>query len=502
MADVKTALLSAFDKTGLADFARRIAGQGCRLMASGGTHRYLAEQGIDAVETSKITGRVEVLGGLVKTLHPGIHAGILADRANPEHMSELSDLGYEKIDMVVVNFYALDGGRNEQDLSFIDIGGPAMARAAAKNFGSCVPVPHPSWYEKVASALESDGGIGRVLRWNLARDAIRRTGMYDAATLNMIPSGSETDPAVDTILLGLTKHMDLRYGENPHQAAGFYSGSGQPPFRVLKGDLSYNNILDVDCCLNQLAEFEGNAAVVVKHVGPCGVAECGDGPVALGRAYACDPLSAFGGVIGMNFTFSEKCAEFLAKKFVECIVAPCYEDAALERLRKKKRTRLVEAHMGSVPLEVMRTAAGGVLVQAYDGELLTQDLEFVSGGKPDPDLVDDLVFAWKAVKHTKSNGIVFASSGATIGIGAGQPSRVDSTKIAIRKAREGGHDLTGSVMASDGFFPFPDSVELAAEVGARAVVQPGGSIRDQEVVKRAEDLGIVMALTRTRHFKH
>ncbi len=502
MAHVKTALLSVFDKTGLAEFARRISGRGVKIIASGGTRRYLAEQGIEAVETSAITGRVEVLGGLVKTLHPGIHAGILADRADPDHMSELSELGYEKIDMVVVNFYALGEERREKELSFIDIGGPAMARAAAKNFESCVPVPDPSWYERVAAALASGGGVGTDLRWDLARDAIRRTGMYDAATLDLIPGGSQPAGTGDSILLGLTKHMDLRYGENPHQAGGFFAGGKEPSFRAIKGDLSYNNILDVDCCIGQLGEFEGSAAVVVKHVGPCGVAECEDGLEALRRAYACDPLSAFGGVIGVSFTFSEECAAFVAKKFVECIVAPGYETAALERLRKKKRTRVVEARLGCGLSEVVRTAAGGTLVQTHDDRLLAQDLEFVTGEDPEKALIDDLIFAWKAVKHVRSNAIVFAASGATIGIGAGQPSRVDSTKIAIRKAREGEHDLAGSVMASDGFFPFPDSIDLAAEVGACAVIQPGGSIRDQAVIDRARELGIVMALTRTRHFKH
>jgi phosphoribosylaminoimidazolecarboxamide formyltransferase/IMP cyclohydrolase len=501
MTHVKTALLSVSEKRGLAEFSKRISGLGFRLVASGGTRRYLAEQGIDAIETSAITGRVEVLGGLVKTLHPGIHAGILADRADPDHMRELSALGYEKIDMVVVNFYALGDRRDENDLSFIDIGGPAMARAAAKNFASCVPVPDPSWYERVAAALES-GDVGVDLRWELARDTILRTGMYDAAIIDLVPGGAEPEGPTESILLGLRKHMSLRYGENPHQAAGFYVQGAKPPFRVLKGDLSFNNILDLDCCMCQLAEFDGRAAVVVKHVSPCGVAECQDGLEALKRAYACDPLSAFGGVIGMNFVFSEACAEFLAKRFVECIVAPGFEAAALERLSKKKRTRVVEALPGfEFPREV-RTAAGGVLVQTRDDRLLTQDLEFVAGGEPERALLDDLVFAWKVVKHVKSNAIVFASSGATVGIGAGQPSRVDSTRIAIRKAGEGNHDLNGSVMASDGFFPFPDSIELAAEAGARAVIQPGGSIRDREVIDRARELGVTMALARTRHFKH
>jgi phosphoribosylaminoimidazolecarboxamide formyltransferase/IMP cyclohydrolase len=501
MAGVKTALVSVFDKSGLADFARRLSGLDIKIIASGGTYRHLVDAGIEAVETSTITGRVEVLGGLVKTLHPGIHAGILADRGNPDHMRELQELGYEKIDMVVVNFYALGDAKSEEDLSFIDIGGPAMARASAKNFKSCVPVPDPGWYERVAGALEAEGDVSKDLRWDLARDTLLRTGTYDAATLGLIPGGSDEAGAAGSVLMGLTRHIELRYGENPHQSAAFLTSGDSPGFKVLKGELSYNNILDVDCCMAQLAEFDGNAAVVVKHVGPCGVAESEDGPEALKRAYACDPLSAFGGVIGVNFPFSETCAGLLAKKFVECIVAPSFEDAALERLKKKKRTRLVEVRPGRRPPETVRTAAGGYLFQSSDNQLLTQELEFVSG-TPDDNLIGDLLFAWKAVKHVKSNAIVLAKAGATIGIGAGQPSRVDSAKIAIRKAGEEGHDIKGSVLASDGFFPFPDSIELAAGVGVRGVIQPGGSIRDTEVIEKAKELGIVMALTRTRHFRH
>jgi phosphoribosylaminoimidazolecarboxamide formyltransferase/IMP cyclohydrolase len=343
--------------------------------------------------------------------------------------------------------------------------------------------------------------VGLDLRWDLARDTILRTGTYDASILSLVPRGSGPAGPAGAILLGLTRNMGLRYGENPHQAAGFYSSDGAVDFRVIRGELSYNNILDLDCCMGQLAEFDGEAAVVVKHVSPCGVAECGSGAESLRRAYACDPLSAFGGVIGVNFTFSEECATFLAKRFVECIVGPGFDEGALEVLAKKKKTRVVEARPGFGSQETVRTAAGGVLVQTRDDVLLAQDLEFVSGEFHDA-VVKDLLFAWKAVKHVRSNAIVFAKGGATIGIGAGQPSRVDSTKIAIRKAREGNHDLKGSVMASDGFFPFPDSIDLAAQVGACAVIQPGGSIRDQEVIARAKDLGISMALTHTRHFRH
>ncbi len=501
MGSIANALVSVSDKAGLDDFARRLSRLGVGFIASGGTGSYLEDAGVGVTGISDITGRVDFLGGLVKTLHPAVHAGILADRDNPGHMEELESLGYRKIDMVIVNFYPLEGRRDSMDLSFIDIGGPAMTRAAAKNFGSCVIVPDPSWYEKVIEELEATGGIGPELRWELARDALARTGSYDAVTLSLVPPGKEASPA--SMLLGLRRMLELRYGENPHQSAGFYSAGYEPGFEVLKGALSYNNILDLDCCLSALSDFEGNSAVVVKHVGPCGVAEAQNGLDALERAYACDPLSAFGGVIGTNFTFTEECAGFLAKRFVECIVAPSFEQEALARLKKKKRTRLVAAAgLSGSDFPTVKTAFGGVLVQSPDRVLLTTDLDFVTGPAPAENLVRDLMFAWKAVKHVKSNAIVFARDGRTLGIGAGQPSRVDSTKIAIRKAGEGEHDLEGSVMASDGFFPFPDSIELAHQAGARAVIQPGGSIRDEEVIKRAGELGMVMALTRTRHFRH
>jgi phosphoribosylaminoimidazolecarboxamide formyltransferase/IMP cyclohydrolase len=531
LGSIATALISVSDKTGLDGFARRLSELGVRLVASGGTAEHLERAGVKATGISEITGRVDFLGGLVKTLHPAIHAGILADRTSPVHMEELKALGYRKIDMVVVNFYPLESERNARDLSFIDIGGPAMTRAAAKNFGSCVIVPDPGWYDKVIEDIEATGGVGQDLRWELALDALLRTGSYDAETLALVPGPSLEVPSgaasgvlpgeagreavPDSLLIGMKRLLKLRYGENPHQAAGFYGAGAGPGFEVLKGELSYNNILDLDCCLNALAEFDGSAAVVVKHVGPCGVAEADGGLDALKHAYACDPLSAFGGVIGVDFTFTEECAGFLARRFVECIVAPAFEEAALARLRKKKRTRVVAVpglrgprageagspSAGRGPASY-RTAFGGMLVQSANKELMTGELEFAGGERPPDEVVRDLMFAWKAVKHVKSNAIVFARSGRTLGIGAGQPSRVDSTKIAVRKAVEGGHDLKGSVMASDGFFPFPDSVDLAYEAGARAVVQPGGSIRDGEVIGRARDLGMVMALTHTRHFRH
>ncbi len=502
MGRIETALVSVADKSRLDELARRLSAIGVTLLATGGTGNYLKQKGIDHIDTAALTGKVEFLGGLVKTLHPAIHAGILAGRANEDHMAELASAGWRKIDMVVVNFYPLGSDRQGRDLSFIDIGGPSMARAAAKNFRSCVAVPHPSWYGRVLGELESAGDVSEDLRWELATDTLRRTGTYDAKTLTLVSPESNVEIGADSILLALEKTLDLRYGENPHQKAAFYTTTGRLHLEILKGTLSYNNMLDIDCCLNQLAEFENSAAVVVKHVGPCGVAEAKTGAEALTNAYACDPLSAFGGVIGVNFPFTEECAGILAKRFVECIIAPDFDEAALARLGKKKRTRLVRVPAFGPKAYTLRTAVCGMLGQSYDDQLLVEDLRFVSGDRPGDAVVGDLTFAWKAVKHVKSNAIVFVKDRRTIGIGAGQPSRVDAAKIAIRKAADEGHDLTGSVMASDGFFPFADSIELAAKAGAVAVIQPGGSIRDDEVIEAARSLGLTMALTGTRHFRH
>ena len=499
MGCIETALVSVADRTGLVEFTRELKEFGVKVLATSGTAAFLAESEVKVGDVADLTGSNELLGGLVKTLHPAIHAGILADRTNSSHMRELAGAGWIKIDMVVVNFYPIREV-SDRDLSFVDIGGPAMARAAAKNFKSCVPVPSPGWYRRVIESLRRSGDVDEHLRWELAVDTLRLTASYDARILEAVNGSRVAFP--DRLVVTMGKAYDLRYGENPHQTAAFYTTGGGLPFEVLKGELSYNNILDVDCCLGQLSEFEKPAAVVVKHVSPCGVAQAASGREALEAAYACDPLSAFGGVIGVNFRFDGACARFLAKKFVECIVAPDFEDDALVILRKKKRTRLIRYHNLDSKASVMRSAAGGLLIQSPDDSLTSGQLDFVCGDKPTDEMLEDLLFAWKVVKYVKSNAIVFASKGRTLGIGAGQPSRVDSTKIAIRKAEEGGHDLEGSVMASDGFFPFPDCIELAHKAGARAVIQPGGSIRDQEVIDAAKSFGLTMALARMRHFRH
>ncbi len=495
MGQIENALISVADKTGLVDFSAGLVRFGIKILATSGTASFLKQNGIDCTEISAITGSSDYLGGLVKTLHHGIHLGILASRDDSSHMEQLKRSGFPKIDMVVVNFYPLKRTK-ERSLDFIDIGGPAMARAAAKNFRSALPIPHPRWYQPVLAELEKYGEVSSDLRWQLALETLIMTSAYDCQILDGV--GMEWIGR-DRVILALKKQMELRYGENPHQKAYLYGFAEPSGFEVLKGELSYNNILDIDCCIELLRDLEQRAAVVVKHAGPCGVAESDQPISALESAYGCDPVSAYGGVIGVNFKFDEECASFVAKKFVECIVAPDFDTASLKLLEKKK-TRLVKT-CGDGSQWLYRSALSGMLIQSKDSVLL-DDLEFVSGDSIDARIIEDLKFAWKVVKHVKSNAIVLARNRKTIGIGGGQPSRIDSTRIAIMKAVQAGHSLDGSVMASDGFFPFPDCIELAHKHGICAVIQPGGSIRDKEVIERAKELSLIMALTRIRHFRH
>lgn len=498
---IETALVSVSDREGLAEFVKGLVENGIKIIATGGTAAFLTGSGIDVRGISEITGRVEFLGGLVKTLHPAVHSGILADRSDPGHLEELGEQGWEKIDMVVVNFYPVAGEGRIENLGFMDIGGPTMARAAAKNLFSCVPVIDPAYYDRVLEEIASSGTVSNALRWELSGETIARTSFYDTRILAAIERSGHARFFPAHLTFGGRRVLDLRYGENPHQEAAYYSARGAE-FEVIKGELSYNNILDIDGCVSQLAEFDRDAAVVLKHVCPCGVATGGGPEETLAWAFECDPRSAFGGVIGVNYEFDEACAAYLAKKFVECVVAPSFSEAALARLRKKKKTRLVVMRPRERPGPVVRTALGGFLAQSPDNVLLPGDLDFVAGDRPGEAVVRSLELAWAAVKHVKSNSIVLARDSRTIGIGAGQHSRIDAAIVAVRKAHDHGHETKGSVMASDGFFPFPDCVELAHENGVVAIVQPGGSIRDEEVIARARELGIGMALTSMRHFRH
>ncbi len=500
------AILSVYDKTGLIDFCRRLAGLGWKLLASGGTAKALRAADIDVEEIAEYTGAPEILGGRVKTLHPAIHGGILA-RSSDKDRGELEGLGYRTVDLVVVNLYpfektAADPASSREDIiEQIDIGGVALIRAAAKNHGRVTILCDTADYDSVAEEMEAAGMVSESTRRRLAAKAFALTSDYDRAIAEWF-SGSSVSP------LKGWKAQTLRYGENPHQAAELYSfekGRGPLGGRVLQGkELSYNNILDLDAAWHAVGRFEKPAVVIVKHLSPCGIAESAVAdsstlPAALEKAIACDPISAYGGVIAANAPFSAACAESLGTLFAECIAAPAFDDEALAILAKKKNLRLVVPGEGAQRDEI-RTVLGGFLRQDVDsGDPAGAQWRLVSQRAPTDAELRDLKFAWKACMSVKSNAIVLAKDGATLGIGGGQPNRVDSVRIA---ARHSGEKSRGAVLASDAFFPFPDSVEEAAKAGITAIVHPGGSIRDGESIAAADRAGIAMVVTGVRHFRH
>ena len=502
------ALLSVSDKTDLESFAKSLLNAGYDLISTGGTFRALQAAGLDVQQVSEVTGSPEILGGRVKTLHPKIHGGILAKR-DEKHLAELKEQGITQVDVVVVNLYpfretvaqevSLDAA-----LENIDIGGPTMLRAAAKNFPHVLVVSDPADYERVAEALQA--GVGAGLRSELARKAFAHTSAYDAAIVQYLSRRSDNEWPDETAL-ELHKVCELRYGENPHQRAALWRlGSERGPIldaKVLHGKaMSFNNYGDAEAAWNLLSELPKPAAVAVKHANPCGVAIGDDLLSAYRRAHAADPVSIFGGIVAVNEVVTGALAEELAKTFLEIVLAPGYESAALERLQKKKNLRLLEV----TPLAIspyqrdIRSLRGGLLVQDMDaGTLEDADLRVVTERQPSEDEWRDLRFAWTVCKHVKSNAIVLAKEGVTIGIGAGQVSRIWAAEGAVERA---GEEVTGSVMASDAFFPFDDVVRMAAGAGVKAVVQPGGSVRDEEVIAAADELGLAMVFTGMRHFKH
>ena len=521
MAKVQRAILSVTDKTGLAEFARKLANMGVDLVSTGGTARLLRDAGIKVSDISDLTGFPEMLDGRVKTLHPKVHGGILHMRSKPEHMAAVSEHGIQPIDMVVVNLYAFEktagkpGVEFEEIIENIDIGGPSMVRSAAKNFQDVAIVTSPSDYDAIASEMESSGGsLSLATKWRLAQKAFATTAAYDSAiasTLEQIGApddrgkfelgGSRGFPA--TLRLSFRKTLDLRYGENPHQNAALYSDgsdAGIANGKQLQGkELSYNNIVDLQAAWDLAQEFDEPVCAIIKHTNPCGTAVASTLVEAYKRALECDPVSAFGGVIGVNRPIDRDTATEMAKLFVEAIAAPKFDDAAREIFAAKKNLRLVEV----VPMQqkwVLKNVSGGVLLQDNDMRPLTDaDLKVVSERKPSEQEMRDLLFAWKVCKHVKSNAILYARNGQTTGVGAGQMSRVDSAKIGAMKSVLG---IEGSVAASDAFFPFPDGVEEIAKAGATAIIQPGGSVRDQEVIDAANRLGLAMVLTGVRHFRH
>jgi phosphoribosylaminoimidazolecarboxamide formyltransferase/IMP cyclohydrolase len=521
---VERALLSVFDKTGIVEFASKLAALKIELLSTGGTAKLLREQGIPVQDVSEFTNWPEMLGGRVKTLHPKVHGGLLFRRHLADDVKQAKEHGIAPIDLVVVNLYPFEQTAAkvylpaEELIENIDIGGPTMLRSAAKNFESVTVVADPADYQRVGDALAAHRDTSLRLRLELARKVFATTARYDgliATNLERLELLGEklevqSKPALpERYHLALRRKQELRYGENPHQAAALYVPAGKPveglaAARQLQGkDLSYNNYVDLEAARSLVAEFERPAAVIIKHNNPCGAAEQSSLEQAYTKAFACDPLSAFGGVLAFNYIVDGATAEAVSKLFVECIVAPGFADRAQEIFAAKKNLRLLQLPQGGFEHDKslqLKRISGGVLIQQPDlGSLAGRELRVVTKRAPSNTELADLHFAWKVCKHVKSNAIVIAREGATLGVGAGQMSRVDSVKIAVAKAQQ---SLQGSVVASDAFFPFPDGVEEAGKAGTTAVIQPGGSVKDPDVIATANRLGMAMVFTDMRHFLH
>jgi phosphoribosylaminoimidazolecarboxamide formyltransferase/IMP cyclohydrolase len=522
MAAVQRALISVFDKSGVLDFAKRLAALKIEILSTGGTAKLLRDSGVSVKDVSEFTGWPEMLGGRVKTLHPKVHGGLLFRRNLAEDQKQAAEHGIAPIDLVVVNLYpfeataAKDGLTAEELIENIDIGGPTMLRSAAKNLESVTVVTDPADYDRVAAELEKNGDTSLATRLELARKVFATTSRYDGLITmeleRLAASGHQVELAAKPILpervhFALRRQQELRYGENPHQTAALYVPAGKTPSglaaaKQLQGkELSYNNLVDLEAARSLAAEFKNPASVIIKHNNPCGTAEQSTLRDAYLKALACDPVSAFGGVLAFNREVDAATAEEVAKLFVECIAAPGFGAKAKEIFAAKKNLRLLELPESGLERELqLKRILGGMLLQQPDlGELEDDKLKVVTKRQPTAEEMSTMKFAWKVCKHVKSNAIVFAREGATLGVGAGQMSRVDSVKIAVMKAQS---SLEGSVVASDAFFPFPDGVEEAAKAGAKAFIQPGGSVRDPDVIATCDRLGLAMVFTGLRHFLH
>lgn len=501
MIKIKRALLSVSDKRGLNDFAQGLRHLDVKLIASGGTAKLLKEGGIEVQEVSLYTGFAELLGGRVKTLHPALHAGILARRDDPAQMEELKRAGIAPIDLVVVNLYPFeervgpDTPRDEA-MEWVDIGGEALIRAAAKNLPSVGVIVDPDDYGPVLEELSRLGGLSEETSQQLAAKAFRHVTLYNARIAQWFSGG---DPLPELLILMEQRRLTLRYGENPHQQGALYGPC--VPERLQGKELSFVNILDADAALKCALEFERPTVVIIKHTSPCGVASASELPEAFELAYRADEKSAFGGIIGLNRPLNGATAKQISKHFFEVIIAPKISEEALKVLSAKKNLRVLRAPEGFYDLSrEVRTTGFGVLVQTPSRQRLKEHkLKTVTQREPTPEELRNLLFAWKVAKYVKSNAIVLAKDERTVGIGAGQVSRVDAVEIAVRKA---GTLAKGSVLASDAFFPFRDSVDLAAEAGVEAIIQPGGSRRDEEVIRAANEHGMAMVFTQTREFRH
>ncbi|HWS16532.1 MAG TPA: bifunctional phosphoribosylaminoimidazolecarboxamide formyltransferase/IMP cyclohydrolase [Candidatus Elarobacter sp.] len=532
MPKIQRAILSVTDKTGLVEFAQQLQSLKVELVSTGGTAKLLREVGISVKDISELTGFPELMDGRVKTLHPKVHGGILHIRGNAGHVAAAKEHGILPIDMVVVNLYAFEKTASKPGVHFdevvenIDIGGPSMVRSAAKNFRDVAIVTSPEDYAAIAKEMAASGGeLGLATRWRLAQKAFATTAAYDSAIAATLASTSLSENATQfqlpkihvtsghptksgddfpaVLRFSLSKAMDLRYGENPHQRAAMYSDgsdAGVANGKQLQGkELSFNNIVDLQAAWDLAQDFDETMCAIIKHTNPSGAATGKTLLEAYQRARETDPISAFGGVIGVNRVIDGAAAEEMAKLFLEAIAAPGYSPEAREKFAAKKNLRLVEVKQSAQKF-AMKQVSGGMLVQDADVRPLTDaDLKIATTRQPSADEMRALLFAWKVCKHVKSNAIVYAREGQTVGVGAGQMSRVDSCKIGAMKAIL---PLQGTVAASDAFFPFPDGVEEIAKAGATAIIQPGGSMRDQEVIDTANRLGLAMVLTGVRHFRH
>ncbi len=521
---IRRALLSVSDKTGIEPFAQKLADQGATLISTGGTAERLRTAGLAPLDVAEVTGYPEMMDGRVKTLHPAIHGGLLALRDNPAHASAMTENNIEGIDLLVVNLYPFEetlarGAEEEVCIENIDIGGPAMIRAAAKNCGHVCVVTSPEDYEGLLAEIAAEGGIRLATRKRLAAAAYARTAAYDAAIATWYAGVVGEEHPKQAVFAGRLR-QSLRYGENPHQNAAFYTTTeqreGVATAKQLQGkELSYNNLNDTDAAFELVAEIgvDQPAVAIIKHANPCGAAFGENLIDAYERALACDPVSAFGGVIALSRPLDAATAEKISAVFTEVIIAPGVDEDAQILLAKKKNLRLLVTNglpTPTAPGQLVRPVAGGFLLQSRDhAQVVAKDVRVVTKRAPTEKEMDDLLFAFRVAKHVKSNAIVYVKDGATVGVGAGQMSRIDSTRIAARKSQDaadamGQNDplVKGSVVASDAFFPFADGLLAAAEAGATAVIQPGGSIKDEDVIAAADEAGLAMVFTGIRHFRH
>ncbi|MFM1988199.1 MAG: bifunctional phosphoribosylaminoimidazolecarboxamide formyltransferase/IMP cyclohydrolase [Pseudomonadota bacterium] len=516
---VERALISVSDKEGVVELASQLVALGVKLLSTGGTAKLLQQSGIAVTEVSDYTGFPEMLDGRVKTLHPKVHGGLLARRDSPEHMAAIEAHGIDRIDLLVVNLYPFQQTVARLDCTLedaienIDIGGPAMLRAAAKNHDGVAVVVDPKDYRRVLAEIREHGAVSHPTRFELARKVFAHTAQYDGAVANWL-GGVRADGGRDAFPQTLTMQFErvqpMRYGENPHQGAAFYRDTAPATgtlahYRQLQGkELSYNNIADADAAWECVKTFDEAACVIVKHANPCGAAigtSCGD---AYAKAFATDPTSAFGGIIAFNRTLDGAAAEQVSKQFVEVLIAPAFDEAARRVFASKQNVRLLEIPIARAPNHVdLKRVGGGLLVQTPDEwNLEPEGLKVVTRRAPTAEQLRDLLFAWRVAKFVKSNAIVFCGGGRTLGVGAGQMSRIDSARIASIKAENASLTLAGSVVASDAFFPFRDGLDVVVDAGAVAVIQPGGSVRDEEVIAAADERGVAMVFSGVRHFRH